>query len=164
MKYLLDANVFMAANNLHYGLDFCPAFWDWLIDRNQAGQVFSIDKVKDEIEAGDDELAEWAKAQDEPFFLKPGADIFPAMGQVSNWVNDNGYTPDAKNTFFQVADYWLIAHALTDDFVVVTHERPVNTPNKVKIPNVCVGVGLKVMTPFEMLRHERARFILERSV
>ncbi len=98
MRYLLDANVFMAANNLHYGLDFCPAFWDWLIDRNQAGQVFSIDKVKDEIEAGDDELAVWAKAQDEQFFLKPGADIFPAMGQVTNWVNDNGYTPDAKNT------------------------------------------------------------------
>ena len=25
MSYLLDANVFMAANNPHYGLDFCPA-------------------------------------------------------------------------------------------------------------------------------------------
>ena len=163
MRYLLDANVFMAANNLHYGLDFCPA---WLLSISQsqnAGQVFSIDKVKDEIESGDDELTEWARAQDAQFFLKPGADIFPAMGHVTNWVNDNGYTPDAKNTFFQVADYWLIAHALTGDFVVVTHERPADTPNKVKIPNVCVGVGLKVMTPFEMLRHERARFILERS-
>ena len=32
MAYLLDANVFIAANNLHgYGLDFCPAFWDWLV-------------------------------------------------------------------------------------------------------------------------------------
>ena len=30
MSYLLDSNVFMAAKNLHYGLDFCPAFWDWL--------------------------------------------------------------------------------------------------------------------------------------
>ncbi len=30
MSYLLDANVFMSANNRHYGLDFCPAFWDWL--------------------------------------------------------------------------------------------------------------------------------------
>ena len=28
MAYLLDANVFIAANNMHYGLDFCPAFWD----------------------------------------------------------------------------------------------------------------------------------------
>ncbi|MFP4387858.1 MAG: DUF4411 family protein, partial [Desulfococcaceae bacterium] len=25
MTYLLDANVFIQAKNLHYGLDFCPA-------------------------------------------------------------------------------------------------------------------------------------------
>jgi len=30
MAYLLDADVFIRAKNLHYGLDFCPAFWDWL--------------------------------------------------------------------------------------------------------------------------------------
>ena len=30
MSYLLDANVFMSAHNLHYGLDFCPAFWEWM--------------------------------------------------------------------------------------------------------------------------------------
>ena len=58
MSYLLDANVFMAANNLHYGLDFCPAFWDWLIRENASQKVFSIEKVGDEIEAGDDELAD----------------------------------------------------------------------------------------------------------
>ncbi|ANT65111.1 hypothetical protein Ptc2401_01341 [Prosthecochloris sp. CIB 2401] len=27
MTYLLDANVFIQAKNLHYGFDFCPAFW-----------------------------------------------------------------------------------------------------------------------------------------
>jgi hypothetical protein len=27
----VHANVFIQAKNLHYGLDFCPAFWDWLI-------------------------------------------------------------------------------------------------------------------------------------
>ena len=26
--YLVDANVFIQAKNLHYGFDFCPAFWD----------------------------------------------------------------------------------------------------------------------------------------
>ena len=33
MTYLLDANVFIQAKNLHYGLDFCPAFWQWLLDK-----------------------------------------------------------------------------------------------------------------------------------
>ena len=36
MAYLLDANVFIQAKNLHYGMDFCPAFWDWLIQQNSA--------------------------------------------------------------------------------------------------------------------------------
>lgn len=44
MSYLLDANVFMSAKNLHYGLDFCPAFWDWLVHKGNTGTVFSIDK------------------------------------------------------------------------------------------------------------------------
>ena len=162
MSYLLDADVFIRAKNLHYGLDFCPAFWDWLIKSNQTGQVFSIEKVKGEIERGNDELTEWSKTQDELFFLKPDSGIFPAMEQVTNWVNDNDYTASAKNTFLQAADYYLIAHALTDDFVVVTHELSANTANKVKIPNVCEGVGLKVMTPYEMLRDEQVRFVLER--
>ncbi len=163
MKYLLDANVFITAKNLHYGMDFCPAFWDWLVVSNQAGKVFSIEKVRDEIEAGDDEVAEWARGQGDRFFLKPDAGIIPAMSQVSEWVNENGYTPSAKHTFFQGADYWLVAHALAGGFVVVTHEKPADTINRIKIPNVCVGLGIKVMTPFEMLRHERARFVLGRG-
>jgi hypothetical protein len=60
MSYLLDANVLIAAKNLHYGLDFCPAFWDWLIHKSNTGVVFSIDKVADEIAAGADELSAWA--------------------------------------------------------------------------------------------------------
>jgi len=57
MAYLLDANVFIQAKNLHCGLDFCPAFWDWLIEQNREGRVYSIEKVGDELEAGSDELA-----------------------------------------------------------------------------------------------------------
>ena len=33
MAYLLDANVFIQAKNLHYGLDFCPAFWAAALSR-----------------------------------------------------------------------------------------------------------------------------------
>ena len=56
MAYLLDANVFMQAKNLHYGLDFCPAFWDWLIARNTEDLLFSIERVEAEIQAGDDDF------------------------------------------------------------------------------------------------------------
>lgn len=31
---------------------------------------------------------------------------------------------------------------------------------RVCLASVCIGVGVKFMTPFEMLRRERARFVL----
>jgi len=160
MRYLLDANVFMMANNLHYGLDFCPAFWHWLIMSNGQQKLFSIEKVRDEILACNDELTEWTKGLGEHFFLKPDQKVLKGMARVSQWVHENDYTFAAKKDFLQVADYWLISYGLAHDFVVVTHEKPADTRNKVKIPNVCNGLCIKVMTPFEMLRCERARFVL----
>lgn len=160
MTYLLDANVFIQAKNLHYGLDFCPAFWHWLLEKNKAGQVFSIDKVADEIAAGADELTNWMQSQGQGLFRQTDAAIAPQFGAVSQWVMGQSYEPAAVSTFLQVADFYLIAHALTDSHVVVTHEVPANSTRRIKIPNVCAGLGLHFMTPYEMLRREQARFVL----
>jgi len=140
MTYLLDANVFIQAKNLHYGLDFCPAFWEWLIKKNTAGEVFSIDKVADELEAGDDELTEWARQQDPGLFRKTDARVAPQFSTVSTWVMGQGYESAAVNTFLQVADFYLIAHALAEGHAVVTHEKPSNSLKTNKIPNVCAGL------------------------
>lgn len=161
MAYLLDANVFINAKRLHYGLDFCPAFWEWIIHEHFAGKIFSIEKVGDELAAGDDELSRWAEGLNEGFFLKPDASTLPALGDVAAWVmGEAHYSPAAKNTFLQVADYYLVSQALASQHVVVTHERPNNSIHTVKIPSVCLGLNVRYMTPFEMLRRERARFIL----
>lgn len=160
MTYLLDANVFIQAKNLHYGLDFCPAFWDWLIVKNDARQVFSIEKVGDEIEAGGDELAAWAAALGPRFFINPDAAILPALGSISAWAASGHYEPAAVSTFLQVADYYLVAHALAHNFTIVSHEIASSSTKRIKIPNACISLGIKCMTPFEMLRNERARFVL----
>lgn len=163
MTYLLDANVFIQAKNLHYGLDFCPAFWDWLIENNASARVFSTEKVGDELEAGADELADWASHRGPAFFLKPDAPVVPALSTVSSWATGQSYEPAAVSTFLQVADYYLVAHALAHGHVVVTHERPDNSTKRIKIPIACIGLGIKCMTPYEMLRRERARFVLGRE-
>lgn len=160
MIYLLDANVFIQAKNLHYGLDFCPAFWNWLVEKNTAGQVFSIDKVADEIAAGADELTDWMQQQNGSLFCKTDPHIAAQFGKVNAWVMNQGYEPAAINTFLQVADFYLIAHALAKGHAVVTHEVPANSTKRIKIPNVCAGLGLRFVTPYEMLRHEQARFVL----
>jgi len=160
MAYLLDANVFIQAKNLYYGLDFCPAFWEWLIARNAAGLVFSIERVGDEIEAGADDLAKWAADRGPGFFVKPDAAMLPALGSVSAWATGQRYEPAAVNTFLQVADYYLVAQSLAHGHTVVTHEIASTSTKRIKIPDACIGLGIKCMTPFEMLRRERARFVL----
>jgi len=161
MVYFLDANVFISAKNLHYGFDFCPAFWDWLVREHTAGKVFSIEKVGDELTGSQDDLAQWVAGLPPGFFRKPDAAMLPTLGTIANWVNGQpNYSAAAKSTFLQIADYYLVAQALAGGHVVVTHERPNSSVHIVKIPNVCLGLGVTCMTPFEMLRRERARFVL----
>jgi hypothetical protein len=105
-------------------------------------------------------LADWAKDRGGEFFLRPIAEIVPAFGKVSAWVTSQGYDAAAVSTFSQIADYYLVAHALAGGYTIVTHEVPAATVKKVKIPNACIGLGIKHMTPFEMLRREKVRFVL----
>ncbi len=161
--YLLDANVFIEAKNRHYGLDFCPAFWDWLIEQNRAGKVASIEKVADELRAGKDELATWAEERNDNFFLSQDHAVIPKLNTVSKWANSNGYRPAAIATFLQAADYWLVAHALAYKCTVVTHEVHADTINKIKIRNACRSFDLDCVSPYEMLRREQARFVLRSS-
>lgn len=159
-RYLLDTNIFIQARNLHYGFDFCPAFWEWLIRQNGTGLVGSIDKVADELQAVDDDLSVWAAARGGAFFVAPDDPVLPALARVSAWATGQTYEPAAIATFLQVADYWLVAHALAHGCTVVTHEVPAASIRKIKIPNACVGLGVPCMSPYEMLRRERARFVL----
>ena len=160
MAYLLDANVFIEAKQRHYGMDFCPAFWRWLERENAAERVFSIEKVGDELAAGGDELARWARARGNALFLRPDEPLLKSLAAVAEWVSAQSYRPAAVSAFLQDADYYLVAHAQAHGHTVITHEVASDGVRQVKIPNACIGVQVKFMTPFEMLRIERARFVL----
>ena len=108
-RYLLDANVFIQAKNLHYGFDFVPAFWDWLLKANHEGTVASIEKVADELRAGGDELSQWAEERGDTFFLPADSAVLPALDRVSHWASGQNYDRAAIATFLQLADYWLVA-------------------------------------------------------
>ncbi len=161
MAYLLDADSMIAASRLYYGFDFCPAYWDWIVREHRLGRVFSIEKVGDELAAGADELSEWAGNLGAAFFLRPNSETIRALAEVGEWVVSQSYEPAAVTSFLGDADSYLVAQAYAGEHTVVTNERPADSTKRIKIPNVCIGLGIKVMTPFEMLRVERARFVLE---
>jgi hypothetical protein len=158
MTYLIDTDIFIAAKNLHYGMDFCPAFWECT-----AKKLLSIAAVHDDLADGGDELAAWAKARDVGFFVSPVASDLAALGQVTQWINDHKtYTPAAKQTFLGCSDYFVVSQALAGGHTVITHEKPENSVHRIKIPSVCTAIKVKYMTCWQMLRTERARFVLQR--
>ena len=101
-----------------------------------------------------------AKNRGPRFFLPPDPGMLPALVQVSAWASGQQYDPAAVHTFLQGADYYLVACALASGHIVVTHEIASSSTKKIKIPDACIGLGIKCVTPFEMLRSEHVRFIL----
>jgi len=157
MAYLLDTNVLIAAKNLYYGMDFCPGFWKWIEKKGSDGIVHSVSKVKDEIMAGDDELADWVKTLPLEFFLQPQQPDVDALQRISSWVSGGSYDQAAVSQFLQIADYYLCAQALGDNYTVVTLETPADGRRRVKIPSVCIAMDIPFINTFDMLRRERVR-------
>ena len=171
MAYIVDSNGFIQADNLYYGRDFCPAYWDWLQASGQAGRVISIDRVYTEIQAKQDDLAQWVSRPEVSGLFLPSGDAatVAAYRRIVDWVqsrqrNDGSqfYRNAARNDFFGGgADPYLIAYALAHGHTVVTAEGndPANR-KKVLIPVVCNGLAVKCIALYDLLRREQARFIL----
>lgn len=161
--YLLDTNVFITAYQFHYGFDFHPGFWEWLIHANKVERVFSIQKVYEEICRQEDDLFTWVDNLDAGFFLANPSDSETHLERVSDFVkSENFKLPDIQK-FLGSTDYYLIVHALLKNFKVVTHEVYKSSKGKIKIPFVCKNLNIECITPFDMLRQEGARFIWQPS-
>jgi hypothetical protein len=155
MAYAADANVFINAHRLYYAFGICPGFWESLIYLHAQGQVFSIDRVRNELAGKGDQLSAWvaSKLLDGCFESTDTPAIIAAYGQLVVWVNaQQQFTPAAKAEFSQKADAWLIAYAVVTGRILVTHEV-FNSEIKRKVPitNVCQAFNVNHIDTFDML-------------
>ncbi|MDX6593615.1 MAG: hypothetical protein QOJ13_2811 [Gaiellales bacterium] len=157
--YLLDANVFIEAKQRYYSFEVVPAFWDWLDQAYDDGRVASVRKVLEELEAGADELAQWA-VQRPDFFLDVDDAALGSLRRASTWATTNGYETSAVNEFLESGDYYLVGQAHAHGHTVVTHETASTGVKRIKIPNACGGLSVPHMNAHAMLRAEGARFVL----
>ena len=141
-------------------MDFCPGFWDWILEGNVDGTVARVSAVAKKLQVDSDQLVQWCRRHLTRFFLVPNQKLYSSVSQVADWVESQSYTPRAIQRFIDSADHILIAHAMVENSVVVTHENPSNSRRKVKIQNVCEAFAVECWTPFEMLRRKKARFVL----
>ena len=154
-KYLLDSNVFIEAARRYYAFDLVPNFWDVLVDLASNGRVESIDRVKDELQRGEDKLSQWINDHFSDAFASTGDDdVIDSYGQIMTWVmNQTQYKQAAKEELARVADGWLVAYAHSKGRTLVTHEVPSQgSKKKVAIPDVCQAFNDSYLDTFRMLR------------
>ena len=163
--YVLDANVLMQAHRLYYAFPICPGFWECLLRHHQAGQVLSIDKVRDEIKDGD-ALSRWVQSQSPPSFFASTqeAAVLGNFATLVGWIQAQAqFMQAAKDEFAQAADGWLVAFAQArQNHVVVTMEEYAPRAQKrVPLPNICREFGIPYTDTFTMLKELGGRFVLE---
>lgn len=156
MSYALDANVFIEAANRYYAFSICPGFWHSLIHLHTQGQIFSIDRVKDEMADKGDDLAVWVADQvlDACFEPSDTENIVAIYAQLVAWVSAQPqFTAAAKAEFAEEADAWLIAYAKSTGKILVTQEiLNQDAKRRVPIPNVCIAFHVQCLDTFDMLR------------
>lgn len=163
MAYLMDSNALIQAKNQFYRFSFCPGFWDWIAVQHSNGALFSIAKVKDELQDGADALSNWAGTViPESFFISPSVAVVTTLGVVSQWVNAQAvYSPQEKARFLSKADPWLIAEAIQNKHHIITFEDlvPANS-SKVKIPNVANNFGIQTVSLYDVIEASGAQLRL----
>ena len=161
MKYLLDSNTYIQAKNFYYGMDICPAYWDWLDQQFQLGTVASVDMIAKELKDGNDELAQWVKDRPEHFINNDDDETQSVFTEIVQAVVAGDYNPANRDNFLAKADPWIIAKAKTIGATVVTNESlAVQNTKKVKVPNICRQFDVPCLNTFQFLRELEARFVL----
>lgn len=153
--YLVDSDILIQSKNFHYGFDICSGFWDWLEDASQRGVVGSIEAVKKELTGRGDDLSAWVNSHPD-FFLTPDAATLAAMPKVIAAVQTPRYPEAQRTTFLAAADPLLIACATAGGHVVVSNEKPQPLAKKVKIPDVCLALGVPTKSVYEAMRVDGA--------
>jgi hypothetical protein len=162
VAYVLDANAFIEAKRRYYAFDLCPGFWDALVWHHGQGAIGSIDRVRDELELGQDDLAHWVQGTvPAAYFASTSSpSVLAVYAQVMVWVQtQQQYSSQAKADFAAGADPWLIAYAKDTGRTLVTQEvLDQLIHRRVPIPNVCEAFGVPYLNTFELLRALQTSF------
>lgn len=158
-RYLLDSNIFIQSE--HYiPMDVFPTYWGEVGKLLESGTAVLHQTVLDELKRHKDPLVAWLGGLANVKALAAGPGTLDKYLQVCSWARGQSYTKQALREFETEtrADAWLCAEAWASDMTLVTFETHSNSPNKVKIPDVCSGLGIKCMNGFDFMRAQGFRF------
>ncbi|HCQ9143822.1 DUF4411 family protein [Klebsiella pneumoniae] len=153
-RFLIDSNVFIAAKYFHYNFSYCKMFWDCLVQFNRKGIVYSVNSVKKELLAKPDEISKWVNEEIPPTFFQDEITSMQSYGVLMNWAQTLDVSDKAKEDFASQskADAFLIAHAMTHGFSIISHEKNQEGAKKrIMIPNAALAHGVNCLSIYEFL-------------
>lgn len=156
-KYLLDTNILIDAHRRLYPFDIAPGFWDQLLDK-ASDRVVIIEKVNDEIMAGEDQLTNWYSENKSRFIIRtiPDQPVMAAYTRIINSINDSDmFKQAAKDEFASIADSWLCAYGLAYNYTIITNEiYKANIRKRIPIPNICREFNINYIDLLKFMREE----------
>lgn len=158
-RYLLDTNIFITSEQ-HIPMDLFPSFWNEMGKLLESGVAILHQSVYDELKRHKDQLVPWINGLDGVKPLAAGEETIARYNDVCSWAEGRDYTKLAIREFETDtrADAWLCAEALASGMTLVTYETHSNSLNRVKIPDVCSGLGIECMNGFDFMRAQGFRF------
>lgn len=146
MEYLFDTNIFVESKK-NLPMDVWPTFWTKMVELINSVTIHSIDKVKDEIDKGGDELTDWIHNNaPRGFFLTQDVAVMAKLAETITWAQNCTvrFSQSAIFDYTNVADSYLVATAAARNMVLVTYEK--SNPqrrNRVMLPDACYAIGVR---------------------
>jgi hypothetical protein len=150
VDYSLDTSALLDGWVRYYPRDVFPKFWTGIEGLIAQGKRAAIEEVLRELEKKDDEVHGWAKLQSGLFVPVDGE----IQGAVKSVVGRYPGLVNAKRSR-STADPFVIALAIVQECAVVTGERPNGIGSKKpRIPDVCLGLGVRCLTMVDVFREQ----------
>lgn len=157
-KYFLDANVLIQAWQKYYSPNLCPDYWERLNELGSKDIIALPEMVYNEISKTEDDLSAWLKRSDIKK-VKITEDVTSCLKDIYSKNEKHKLLVDNRKGR-SLADPWLIAHAMSENRVVVTKEVLITQANSktVRIPNVCNNMGIRWIDDFEFINELNFHF------
>jgi hypothetical protein len=149
VPYSIDTSGLVDGRRRYYPPTVFPGLWESVEEMVAVRELLAPEEVLADLEKQDDEVHAWARSQ-EGLFIPLDEDIQRATTEIlaiySEWI------PEDRSR--NVADAFVVAVARVRDCPVVSGEKWSNSPypDRVKIPNVCEGLGIRHLSFLEMLQ------------
>ncbi|MFC2314654.1 MAG: DUF4411 family protein [Selenomonas massiliensis] len=166
-KYLIDANSLIRPARAYYPFDFAPSFWQQLRPKISLDKIAVLDKVRDELLKGTDELSTWiSDLPNECILSTQDMQILQKYRDVLSFIQQSDkYSEAALRRWSQldIADPWLIAAAKVYGYTLLSFEQSAGTipegsrSKNPKLPDVARHFQVPYTSLFDMMRNEAFR-------